>query len=93
MEQKIEENYIIQPISLNDVTLLDDLFDSIKYIHQYVDPNWKKNALESILNPNFPKNGVKENLRHLCVYDTNKNFIINYIDCYIHFRNKKIAYK
>jgi len=88
----INNYYKLQPITLEYTNLLQDLFNSISYIHKINDPLWSKDAIAAIQNPNLPKNGKIENIRQYCVINEKNDSLINYTECYLGFRSDPIVY-
>jgi GNAT superfamily N-acetyltransferase len=72
----------IQTIDISKKNDLQELINSVIYITKFngYSENWS--AEETILNPDMPSNGKRENVKLECVYDEN-NEMVNFCEYYI----------
>jgi len=72
----------IQTIEISMKDDLQELMNSIAYIAKFSGYPEYTSAEETIINPDLPENGKKENVKLECVYDENKE-MVNFCEYYI----------
>jgi len=84
---------IAEKLDVNNVARYQIVFDSIKYICSYSGYNPDEcKVIDEIINPELPKNGVKENNYIYGIYETSTNEAVAWIQYYLECDNKPIAF-
>ena len=81
----------IQTVNISMKNDLQELIDSITYISEYSGQTENRTAEENILEPEFPENGIKENVKLECVYDET-NEMVNYCQYYKNYENNNTIF-